>query len=49
MDIPDELWEMIEECWAQLPEKRPSINLVLKRLGLLFGYSVNDSDTGGRN
>jgi hypothetical protein len=49
MDIPDELWTLIEECWAQLPDKRPSIDSVWKRLGLLFGYSANENDMGGKN
>jgi hypothetical protein len=30
--MPDELWEMAQECWSMKPEDRPSIESLVRRL-----------------
>jgi len=38
VEIPDELWELMQECWSKIPENRPSFQTIYARL-----KSIEDS------
>lgn len=30
--LDDEMWELLQECWAEVPESRPTVDVILDRI-----------------
>ena len=40
VEFTQELWEMLERCWASQPSERPNIDDILRRLEIVSSLSV---------
>lgn len=38
--MPDDIWDLITNCWSQQPEKRPTISTALSILRKICGYAL---------
>ena len=36
--MSDALWEVVQRCWAQDPQQRPSSRLIFEKLSVILGW-----------
>lgn len=41
--IPDDVWKIIQDCWQNRPDKRPTATEVVGRLRVLYGARIHQT------
>ena len=47
-DINDDYWNLIEQCWNQEPEDRPSFPLIYSKLKMLKNVNINHTEMNSK-